>query len=121
MGIVDDVAGVADNLAGSTDEAVGRQFDDEPGGGLIDGYQSYAAEVYDPVTDGAVSRQFDDEPGGGLVDGAQETATDAADAAVDIGPDWLGPAVIAVLGVVLIGALLFLSRPLLTIISEAVG
>ena len=36
MGLYDDVAGVADHLAGSTDEAVGRQFDDERGGGFAD-------------------------------------------------------------------------------------
>lgn len=40
MGIFGDaydaVAGVADHAAGSTDEAVGRQFDDEQGGGFAD-------------------------------------------------------------------------------------
>jgi hypothetical protein len=36
MGLYDDVAGVADHLAGSTDEAVGRQFDDERGSGFAD-------------------------------------------------------------------------------------
>ena len=30
------VAGPADHLAGSTDESVGRQFDDTPGGGFAD-------------------------------------------------------------------------------------
>jgi len=31
------VAGVADDAAGSTDEAVGRTFDNEAGGGVVDG------------------------------------------------------------------------------------
>jgi uncharacterized protein YjbJ (UPF0337 family) len=124
MGIVDTITGAADNAAGSVDESIGRQFDDTPGGGLIDGYQSYAGEVYDPVTDGAVTRQFDDTPGGGLVDGAQQTAGDAADAAADAAgdatdllPDWAGPvAIVAVVAVVLIAA-----RPLLGITEEVVA
>jgi hypothetical protein len=37
MGLYDTVAGAADHLAGSTDEAVGRQFDGEKGGGFADG------------------------------------------------------------------------------------
>lgn len=36
MGMYDDVAGVADHAAGSVDESVGRQFDDEEGGGVAD-------------------------------------------------------------------------------------
>jgi hypothetical protein len=36
MGLWNDVAGVADHLAGSTDEAVARQFDNTPGGGASD-------------------------------------------------------------------------------------
>lgn len=36
MGLYDDVAGALDHAAGSTDEAVGRQFDDEPGGGFVE-------------------------------------------------------------------------------------
>jgi len=39
-GLVDDVAGAADHLAGSIDESVGRQFDDEEGGGFVDFSQS---------------------------------------------------------------------------------
>jgi len=68
MGWYDDVAGVADHLAGSTDEAVARSFDDEEGGGLWDG----ATGVLDHAagsTDEAVARSFDDEEGGGLWDG----------------------------------------------------
>lgn len=38
-GIFDDVAGGLDHLAGSTDEALGRTFDDSKGGGLLDGFQ----------------------------------------------------------------------------------
>jgi len=36
MGIYDTVAGVADYAAGSVDESIGRQFDDQPGGGFAD-------------------------------------------------------------------------------------
>jgi len=36
-GIYSSVAGFFDNIAGSTDEAFARQFDDRQGGGLIDG------------------------------------------------------------------------------------
>lgn len=36
----DAIAGAGDFLAGSTDEAIGRQFDDDPGGGILDGFQS---------------------------------------------------------------------------------
>lgn len=39
-GAYDAVAGAADWAAGSTDEAVARTFDDEPGGGIIDGFLS---------------------------------------------------------------------------------
>lgn len=73
------VAGGVDFLAGSTDEAVARQFDDEPGGGVVDetagavtGTYSGAAGVLDHLAgsaDEAFSRSFDSEGGGGLVDG----------------------------------------------------
>jgi hypothetical protein len=40
VGVIDDVyssvAGTADHLAGSTDESIARQFDDEEGGGFFD-------------------------------------------------------------------------------------
>lgn len=36
MGLWSGVTGALDDAAGSTDEAVGRQFDDEQGGGFID-------------------------------------------------------------------------------------
>jgi len=41
------VAGAADHLAGSTDEALGRQFDDEPGGGTFDP-DTYVPNDWDP-------------------------------------------------------------------------
>lgn len=53
MGIVDSVTGALDHAAGSTDEAVARTFDDEPGGGVVDGYQEYAGSIWGPPTDAA--------------------------------------------------------------------
>ncbi|WP_435358443.1 hypothetical protein [Haloarchaeobius sp. DFWS5] len=74
----DSAAGLADDLAGSTDEAVARTFDDEAGGGIIDGTTETIGAGYDTVagtadhlagsTDEAFARQFDDEAGGGILD-----------------------------------------------------
>jgi len=36
MGIYDSIAGAGGYLAGSVDESIARQFDDEPGGGFAD-------------------------------------------------------------------------------------
>jgi len=75
MGIYDQVAGALDNAAGSTDEAVARTFDDQPGGGVVDGYQEYAATVWGPAGNAASDAAGDavdsaaDATGlGGLVD-----------------------------------------------------
>jgi hypothetical protein len=35
-GVVESVTGALDHAAGSVDESIGRQFDDEPGGGFAD-------------------------------------------------------------------------------------
>jgi len=40
-GLYDTVAGTADHLAGSIDESVGRQFDDEEGGGSVDEFGAF--------------------------------------------------------------------------------
>jgi hypothetical protein len=47
------VAGVTDHLAGSTDEAVGRQFDDREGGGFTDpdAYVGFGEDVIDVPAD----------------------------------------------------------------------
>jgi hypothetical protein len=45
MSLWNDVAGAADHLAGSTDEAVARTFDNEEGGGVIDGTGQAAANT----------------------------------------------------------------------------
>ncbi len=66
--------GFWDHALGSTDEAVARTFDDEPGGGIIDGTVETADHVLGS-TDEAVARTFDDEPGGGIIDGTVETVT----------------------------------------------
>lgn len=58
MGLYDSIAGTADHLAGSTDEAFARSFDDTEGGGLYDG----TAGVLDHAagsTDEAVGRFHD--------------------------------------------------------------
>lgn len=109
MGIYDDVAGALDNAASSTDEAVARTLDDEPGGGVVDGAQEFADSTgisgaldnAAGLTDEAVARTFNDEPGGGVVDGYQEyagsvwgpvggAASDAAGDAVDSAADATG-------------------------------
>lgn len=103
-------------------EQVRKQFDDTEGGGIFDPpesqYQLNAAlsgnaDESNPYSDtlaGDIGRQFDDKPGGGVAD-------QAADRALNLGPDWLDEAVIIGLVTVVIGVLLFLARPLLTIIA----
>lgn len=98
----DQIAGTADHLAGSTDEAFARTFDDTPGGGLIDGYiqtaggTALSAPLADAVDDESVARQFDDEPGGGaadvaaaqwwsLMDWAAGDVDDAVQSSLDVG------------------------------------
>jgi len=80
------VAGVGDHLAGSTDESIGRQFDNTPGGGFAD-YNTYAG-VGDHLagsTDESIARQFDDIPGGGFAD---TTANSFWSGAAGLG-DWV--------------------------------
>ncbi|WP_435348996.1 hypothetical protein [Haloarchaeobius sp. HRN-SO-5] len=96
----DAVAGTADHLAGSTDEAVARTFDDTEGGGILDGTTETAGDVYDTIagtadhlagsTDEAFHRQFDDTPGGGLFDEIAGAGEDAANRA--------GPALVDMAG-----------------------
>lgn len=69
MGLYDMVAGVGDHMAGSIDESVGRQFDNEQGGGIFDtdtytGWADHAAGSVDE----SIGRQFDDTEGGGFAD-----------------------------------------------------
>lgn len=65
-GAYDAVAGVGDWAAGSTDEAIARTFDDEPGGGIIHGFQEFMPFMSQP--DSVTQRQIDqgviDEPDG---------------------------------------------------------
>lgn len=70
----DSVAGAADHLAGSTDEAVARTFDDEEGGGIIDGTAGFFDHAAGSI-DESIGRTFDDQEGGGVVDGLVNTVT----------------------------------------------
>ncbi|WP_439028415.1 hypothetical protein [Haloarchaeobius sp. DT45] len=54
----DETAGALDKAAGSTDEAVARTFDDEPGGGLYDGAAGWLDHAAGP-TDEAVGGSVD--------------------------------------------------------------
>jgi hypothetical protein len=81
------VAGAADHLAGSTDEAVARSFDDEEGGGLYDGTAGWLDHMAGS-TDEAVARQFDDEQGGGIFD--YDTWAGVADHAAGSTDEWFG-------------------------------
>ncbi|WP_049907493.1 hypothetical protein [Haloferax elongans] len=49
MNVIDTVTGGLDHLAGSVDESIARQFDDEPGGGFAD--MGRTGETNDPETD----------------------------------------------------------------------
>lgn len=53
----DTVAGAADWAAGSTDEAVARTFDDEPGGGIIHGFMDAMPLMSQP--DSVTQRQIE--------------------------------------------------------------
>ncbi|RNJ25477.1 hypothetical protein [Halosegnis longus] len=89
------VAGVADHLAGSTDEAIGRQFDDEEGGGIADGTVDTVAGIGDFLAgplDESVGRQFDDTPGGGFADAIRSFARGVQPAATETGDFLLGSA-----------------------------
>lgn len=144
MGLYDDIAGAADHLAGSTDEAFARQFDDEEGGGIIEGIspeqatdinpfdESIVDEVFGGTTsaerDGdphagqtglvedtldSIPRQFDDTAGGGFADELLEQAGDAVDEARNVGPEWLDELSVLVVVLLVVGAALWLVRPLL--------
>jgi hypothetical protein len=51
MGLYDTVAGYADHATGSVDESIGRQFDDQEGGGLGDQAQDFLIVTDDPAQD----------------------------------------------------------------------
>jgi len=61
------VAGGLDHAAGSMDEAFARSFDDNPGGGLWDGFAGGLDHAAGNL-DESFARQFDDKPGGGFGD-----------------------------------------------------
>ncbi|WP_251329576.1 hypothetical protein [Haloplanus pelagicus] len=120
------------NFTDGLDRAIYRQFDDVPGGGFSDvgtylpGQQSPGESVdvpedpswSDPALDddaasdffGPIGRQFDDEPGGGFADVIIDRST-------SIGPAWLDEATILLVVVIVIGAGLWLLRPVLEIVA----
>lgn len=51
MGVWSDMTGALDHAAGSTDEAIGRTFDNQPGGGVIDGTTETVTGVGEAVLD----------------------------------------------------------------------
>jgi len=110
MSILDDAADAVTNIdpPGGIDEAARRQFDNEPGGGFIDGYQEYATGVYSPATNAASE----------TAENAAESVSNTVDNASDVLPDWLPIAGGVILVVVTLGALLFLARPLLMTASN---
>lgn len=117
----DAVAGTADHLAGSTDEAFSRQFDSVPGGGLYDGLAGTADHLAGS-TDEAFARQFDDVPGGGFAD--YDTWAGIADHAAGSTDEWVGQrtgalklATYALVAVVV----LYLARPLFQIGAALAG
>ena len=55
MGIVETVTGALDHGAGSTDEAIGRQFDEEEGGGFLE-WSNQDRARYNRDTNGAETR-----------------------------------------------------------------
>ncbi|GAB3315277.1 hypothetical protein [Haloplanus salinarum] len=120
-----------DDFTRGLDRALYRQFDDVPGGGIADPdtylpgsspggetdvpedpswddesiADTFGAEVFAPI-----GRQFDDEPGGGVIDIIVDRTT-------SVGPSWLDEATIVVVVLVVLGAGLWLARPLLTIVA----
>lgn len=116
--------GLADDLRTGWE----NQFDDEPGGGLFDpGEGTYELDEAtqgdvgpdNPFDGTVIDNQFDDDPGGGFTDGDtyREAASEARDIAFNIGPDWLDEAALIVLPLILVGAVLWLARPLLTVLA----
>lgn len=107
-----DVVGAADDFLGQKDEAIGRQFDDTPGGGFADA-DTYTAIATGTNTEGTPSDVISTVPDATretteeTVDAASDAVDDAADAAADatILDDLLGGApvvgVLAILGVLL--------------------
>ena len=87
------------NVPGHVDEAIGRQFDNTQGGGLVDGYQDYAATVWSPVTDSA----------GDATETVRTTVDSTVEEARNIGPNWLDEAAIggSALLIVLVLAVVF--------------
>lgn len=148
-GIWDTVAGAGDWAAGGVDEAVGRQFDDEPGGGIVDADTWVDNPMPGPIGDAArsVTRP---------VVGAVTNSEDATEQALDDGivgldnsqvtgalPKFLAEPVETVTGgasdavenatgasestvqlavyAVIAAAALYLLRPLLTLAANATG
>lgn len=112
--LVDQLAGVLDAAAGSTDEAFARQFDDTPGGGFRAGFGEELGSSRDSFLTG-IGQSLGVVPRGTQQEREQSDGPGVSDGD---GPAWgsgtTAPAV-AVVGVVLL--LLWLIRPLLKAVA----
>jgi hypothetical protein len=129
VGIYDGVAGFFDAAAGSTDEAVGRQFDDTPGGGLRAGFGEELGSSRASFLTGAgqyvglVPRGTAEQRQQAAGPGVQEEGTNVwgggsvnADGSTNpLGGDTAKFQAIA--AVVAVGVLLWLLRPVLSIVA----
>lgn len=71
--VYDGVAGVADHAAGSVDESIGRQFDDQPGGGFADVTNSGDRAAVDTDGDGTADEYHNRYLQGDLARSAYDT------------------------------------------------
>jgi len=79
----DAVAGAGDFLAGSTDEAIGRQFDDDPGGGIVDGFKSITPGL-SQSNDGSTQQSEDGVDTTQVLDGSGSSGTESSDMRDDL-------------------------------------
>ncbi|QCC47442.1 hypothetical protein [Halobellus limi] len=135
MGVLGDaydtVAGAADHAAGSVDESIGRQFDDETGGGFFDvAPEGSGGAAVDTDGDGepeefnnrflrgpvrtVYDATFDYE---GTLNGEEDTVDLIGPTTGDVATGETGWQFKAVVVLVAVGAFLYLARPLLTILA----
>jgi len=82
-----------------------------PDGGSVTNPTGYESErEFFSGVGRAVEGSVDNEPGGGIVEGL-----------LNVGPDWLDEATAVAVPIVVVLALLWLARPLLTVVAEGVA
>lgn len=115
-------------MGGPLIQQIQNQFDDTPGGGAWDrgGAFTPGESTYEgnEMTDGdgegveeassAFLKQFDQTEGGGFAD-------KTADAAKNLGPDWLDEVTLIGIPIVLVLAVLFLLRPYIGLLDGVSG